>query len=185
MSLRCLDKQILSDLKTEFFIETGTLNGDGIDYALELGFSNIISIDTMNDDDILMKFTSHKNVKLVRGDSGVVLWEQIKDLNQLLTFWLDAHADLIQYENKAWNPICPLLEELEQIKKHPIKNHPILIDDITPIIKIPGLTKAVIEARVMEINRDYRICYADTGGTQTLIASTNGKDYNSGLHAYR
>jgi len=184
MSLRCLDPNILHELKTDFFIETGTLNGDGIDYALELGFLNIISIDTFYNTSTHDRLEKYKNVKLVSGDSGLCLWDEIKDKNQKLTFWLDAHSELMQYEGQIWNPICPVLEELAQIKKHHIKDHHILVDDITPIVKVPGISKNKIETMILDINPNYRICYADTGGTQTLIASTNGKDYNSGLLAY-
>jgi hypothetical protein len=182
MSLRLIKTEILNELKTNLFIETGTLSGDGITYALELGFKNIISIDYRHYEAVYKKFSKHTNVQLITGDSGIYIWDAIKDKNQQITFWLDAHDDLIPCEK--WNPICPLLEELNKIKKHHIKNHHILIDDITPIIKIPGISKSIIEKNIIEINNDYKISYVDTGGTQTLIASTNGKDYNDNSPAY-
>lgn len=45
MSLRGIPKEILKEIKTNIFVETGTLEGDGIAYALELGFHKITSID--------------------------------------------------------------------------------------------------------------------------------------------
>jgi|ERR1035437_3134358 hypothetical protein len=186
MSLRCIKSEIINELKTDFFIETGTLSGDGVLYALELGFPNIISIDIDHIDGVYEKFSVHKNVTFIEGDSGACLWDAIKDKNQKVTFWLDAHGDLIKpSDGRPWNPVCPVLEELDQIKKHYIKDHYILVDDITDITKLPGISKISIEKKILEINPNYRICYADTGGTQTLIATTNGKDYNSGLFAYR
>jgi len=182
MSFRNIKTSILNDFKTNLFIETGTLNGDGIDYALELGFSNIVSIDTWYNTDVYDKFDKYANIKLINKDSGSGLWDAIKDENQQITFWLDAHSDLIECEN--WSPICPLLEEIAQIKKHPITNHHIMVDDITWIIKVPGISKAKIERMILNINPAYRICYVDTGGTQTLIASTNGKDYNDYSTSY-
>lgn len=183
MSLRLIKKEILEELKTDYFVETGTLYGDGVLYALEeLGFSNIISIDFCYNDTVFEKFSKYENVKLIHGDSGLCLYDTIKDKNQRLTFWLDAHADLVPHEN--WKPICPVLEELDQIKKHTIKNHHILIDDITDIIKIPGISKSIMEKLILEINPLYKISYADTGGTQTLIASTNYKNYSNNTQAY-
>lgn len=182
MALRCIKKEILHELKSQFFVETGTLNGDGISYALEMGFPQVISIDTWYNPAVYDKFSEHKNVILINGDSGLFLLEAVKDIDQKITFWLDAHSDLVPHE--AWNPICPILEELAQIKQHHIKDHHILIDDITPIIQIPGITKSILERMVLDINSDYKISYVDTGGTQTLIASTNGKDYNDNSPAY-
>lgn len=185
MSLRCLDPKILNELKTNFFIETGTLDGDGVQYAMDLGFPNIVSIDIYHIDGVYVKFSTYKNVTFIEGDSGICLWDVIKDKDQKMTFWLDAHGDLIKpLDNRPWNPVCPILEELDQIKKHNIKDHHILVDDITPIIKLPGISKNKIEKKILDINPNYRISYADTGGTQTLIASTNGEDYNNGLKAY-
>lgn len=183
MSLRLIKKEIINELQTDFFVETGTLDGDGISYALELGFPNIISIDIWKNDSVYKKFSKYENIKLIHGDSGLCLYDAIKDKNIKLTFWLDAHADLIEHE--VWNPVCPILTELDQIKKHHIKDHHILVDDITDIIKIPGISKSKIEEMILEINPNYKISYADTGGTQTLIASTNDKDYNNNLQAYK
>jgi hypothetical protein len=183
MALRCINTNILNELKTDFFVETGTLNGDGIDYALELGFPYVISIDTRYNTDVYDKFSKNGKVQLINGDSGTHLWGAIKDIDQKMTFWLDAHSDLVPHA--AWAPICPILEELEQVNHHHIKDHHILVDDITPIIKVPGISKAKIEKLILDINPDYRISYVDTGGTQTLIASTNGKDYNDYSPAYK
>lgn len=87
---------------------------------------------------------------------------------------MDAHADLIPHAN--WNPICPIIEELIAIQQHPIKNHPILIDDITFITKIPNISKNIMEQMIMSINNRYKINYIDTGGTEVLIASISDTD---------
>jgi hypothetical protein len=182
MSLRCIKKEIINELKNPYFVETGTLSGDGVLYALEMGFSNIISIDTNHYAVINNKFLENKNVSFIQGDSGLCLLNAIENINEKITFWLDAHSDLVPHAN--WKPICPILEELQQIKHHPIKDHHILIDDITPIIKIPGISKSKIKELILEINQNYKINYVDTGGTQTLIATTNGRDYNDYSPAY-
>lgn len=184
MSLRLINPEVLIELKTNYFVETGTLSGDGIDYALELGFPNVISIDIYYEDNVFKRFSNNKSVKLIHGDSSLCLWDAVKDKDERLTFWLDSHADLIEHANN-WNPQCPILEELAVLKKHHIKDHHILIDDITDIIKLPTISKVKLEAMLLDINPGYTISYADTGGTQTLIASTNGQDYNKNTQAYR
>lgn len=181
MSLRCIERAVINQFINEYFIETGTCGGDGITYALELGFKKIVSIDIIHDNVAHEKFKDNSNVNLITGDSGIALWEVIKNMSDRVTFWLDAHADLIKREGD-WNPICPILEELQQIKKHPIKNHDILIDDITPIILLPGISKSILKSTILDINPNYNINYVDTGGTETLIATTR-KNIDYGSHA--
>lgn len=59
------------------------------------------------------KLTEEINMTLVKLDLLVVTCQSIfiKKLNAPITFWLDAHSG-----NQ-----CPLIEELEQIKRHKIK----------------------------------------------------------------
>lgn len=181
MSLRCIEKVVINQFINDFFMETGTCGGDGVAYALELGFKKIVSIDIVHDIEARTKFAENPNVTFMTGDSGTLLWEAIKDTDTRITFWLDAHADLVKRE-VDWNPICPVLQELEQIKRHPVKNHDILIDDITPIIMLPGISKAILKQSILEINPNYKINYVDTGGTETLIATVND-NMNYGSYA--
>lgn len=169
MSLNRISNEIWNILKTDFLVETGTLNGDGVFHALERGFKNIISIDVEYSTSAHARFVNNTNVSLIQGNSSTCLWHEIKHINSKITFWLDAHADLIPHKN--WNPVCPIIEELDQIKMHPIKNHNILIDDVLPIIKIPNLSKQIIENKIQEINTKYNIIYINVDGTQVLIAS--------------
>lgn len=197
MSLRGIEKKVINQFLNNYFVETGTCSGDGILCALELNFKHIISIDIIyyepvykkfsNYEDIYKKLSNNKIVETIVGDSGVILYDIIKNINEKITFLLDAHSDLIK-EEINWNPICPLLEELEQIKKHHIKNHDIIIDDITPIILLPNFSKQIIEQKIKEINSNYIINYVDTGGTEVLLATTTrGLDYgaNANSKAYR
>jgi len=187
MSLRGIERKVIDQFLNNYFIETGTCGGNGILCALELNFKHIISIDIIYEDGTYKQFSDNKNVTLITGDTSNCLWDIIKNINEKITFWLDAHSDLVIKETN-WNPVCPLLEELAQIKKHDIKNHDILIDDITPIILLPNFSKQIIEKIIREINNDYIINYVDTGGTEVLLATTiKGLDYgaNSNSKAYK
>jgi len=98
-----------------YFVETGTYAGDGIKFALRAKFNEIYSIEI---DQILFrnatkKFAANKNVHVSLGDSGVMLWEVIKNLDKPITFWLDGHCGT---PRKDGGKNTPLIEELEQIK---------------------------------------------------------------------
>jgi hypothetical protein len=101
------------------------------------------------------------NVNVVFGDSLDVLWDLIKSIYSPVTFWLDGH-----YSNKTtlhssvgWSP---LLYELDIIKKHKIKNHTILIDDIRCFSKNNGCYKFDandIVQKLLDINPLYNFSY--------------------------
>lgn len=87
----------ISQLKKKFnlshFVETGTMNGDGVDYALQSGFDKIISIEI---EDTLVKRAREKyskipGVEIAHGDSSVVIVDIVNRLNGNALFWLDAH----------------------------------------------------------------------------------------------
>lgn len=99
------------------FVETGSFDGDGIQGALNSGFEKIISIE-INDgrlETCRKRFFGEDKVKLIKGDSAVILHDTIKAIDEQIIFWLDAHFDF----DGTW---CPLLKELDQIAKHHIKN---------------------------------------------------------------
>ena len=100
----------------KIFIETGTYNGDGVELALNNGYEEIISIefDKKRYEYCKSKFKEYKNVKIIYGDSGLVLSDILKNINQSITFFLDAHycGDGAEIADK-W---CPLEKELESIK---------------------------------------------------------------------
>jgi hypothetical protein len=119
----------LQNYLSEVFIETGTYLGDGVRKALEAGFLKIysIEIDPERYKSCQKMFSNNKNVTIILGDSGKILPELLKNINKKITFWIDAHycADGAFIGDK-W---CPMKEEFNAIKNHPIKNHIILIDD--------------------------------------------------------
>ena len=84
-----------------------------------------------------------------------------------ITFWLDSHWSGVADVGCDPETICPILYELDQIKKHPIKSHVIMIDDIR--LMIPEhfkVTKEEIVNKIMEINPAYKTL---SEGTKTIM----------------
>ena len=154
--------QGFAEFKNHYFVETGTYGGDSIVKAQQAGFKEIRSIEF----DINLfkgasnRFAQSNDVTLYHGDSAKRLWDVIKDIDGQITFWLDAH---IYPPNGGKN--CPLLEELDQIKQHHIKNHTILIDDMhcAGTEAFDGLTQEDLINKILEINPNYTITYVPGG----------------------
>lgn len=159
-------------------VETGTYMGDGVRTALGLGFQRVISIE-LNEDfyrNAKEEFSADNRVTILQGDSALMLWDAIKDVPDRMTFWLDGHVFPGQEDLNLGLKPCPLIEELEQISRHPIKNHVIMIDDMSSlpkggIYKNPTFSQLDIEDAVRRINGGYNISYFDRGGTKVLLAS--------------
>lgn len=98
----------------------------------------------------------------MQGDSSKDLWALIKDIDAPMTFWLDAH---IFPPRPDGGKNCPLIEELEQIKRHPIKTHTILIDDMhcCGSQAFDYLTQDDFIAKLLEINPNYHISFVPRG----------------------
>jgi hypothetical protein len=144
-----------------YFVETGSLRGDGIQMALNVGFPSVYSIELSDNFYNVCKerFRGNPKVHLVKGSSGDILYSVIKDIKEPITFWLDGHysgGDTARTEKNT-----PILEELEQIKKHPIKTHTILIDDMRCCNTwlFDFISKETIIQKIKEINPRYIITY--------------------------
>lgn len=138
------------------FIETGSGGGGGIQSAIDAGFPLIYSIELS---EVLYTFCSEyfkdkKNVHVIFGDSQRVLWDIISKINTPITFWLDAHlTDALS----AGDPIKPpLIEEIEIIGRHSIKNHTVLIDDL----RCWGWNDLLME-KLSLVNPDYQFTIED------------------------
>jgi len=179
----------LKEFKNNIFIETGLDRGFGVRKALDAGFEKIISIELRQEsiDLCTPAFENELNtarVKFVLGDSADKLSEVIKDINEPVTFWLDAHVGNDRIYPKFVRPEqwCPLHEELHAIRMHQINTHTIIIDDIDQIKgKQQGWTHEVDEKivleKIKEINPDYKIEYRK-GKTDNsiLVARLYGKE---------
>ena len=148
---------------TRYFIETGTHDGYSIDRALSAGFTFIHSIELDNKivEGVIKRFKHNPYVHIWHGDSGSILYDVIADIDEPVTFWLDANS--CSYNPTGEN--TPLLRELDEIKRHHIKTHTILIDDMhcagTRLFDF--ITKESIIAKIKEINPHYVIGYIPGG----------------------
>ncbi len=117
--------------KTKYgvFIETGTFLGDMI-HAIYPFFKTLYSIELSQK---LAKtaqnnFILQKNIKILQGDSTLILPQVLAQLAEPAIFWLDGHFSGATTAKGKLN--TPILAEIEAIAMHPIKQHVIAIDDI-------------------------------------------------------
>lgn len=133
----------------DVFVETGTWSGGGVEKARQVGFREIHSIEVQKTTyaSACEKFKDCDNVKLYLGNSGEILANVIENIDERITFWLDAHSD---------NFNSPLLKELKAIFHHPIKNHTIIIDDVDDFGQY-GTSIEFITEFLRSINRQYHV----------------------------
>jgi hypothetical protein len=143
------------------FIETGTYLGDMVK-AVKKDFHEIYSTELGEDLFInaCCKFSAFPHIHIIRVNSNNVLPELLSSIKTKCLFWLDAH-----YSGgiTAKGPLnCPLIQELEAIKNHHIKNHVILIDDARFFGRENGWPplKEVLKL-LKEINANYKIVVKD------------------------
>jgi len=144
------------------FVETGSYRGDGIQAALDSGFETVISIEIANKYHMFCtgRFNEllNKKVFLYRGDSSVILFNVIKTINEPITFWLDGHwsGDDTGFGFDRY----PLLLELDQIYRHHIKNHTILIDDVRLFNTQWAIgTIELVKSKILSINPQYKFSF--------------------------
>lgn len=151
------------NFKNECFVETGSYEGEAIQRAQKAGFQKIYSIEISPKHYNICKnkFSYNPNIKLFLGDSADILYDVIKNINSTITFWLDGHYS--GGETGKGKSYTPILKELDQIKKHHIKNHTILIDDMSccNTIWFDYITREQIIDKIKQINHKYEISYID------------------------
>jgi hypothetical protein len=110
------------------FIETGTYLGDMVE-AQKMKFKKIISIELGFDlyEKAKFRFRNDKNVIILQGDSGKVLPEIMKEIDEPAIFWLDGHYS--EGITARGDKECPIFEELDAILNSKKLNHTLLIDD--------------------------------------------------------
>jgi len=112
----------------DIFVESGTYLGEMVG-AVKYSFKRIYSIELSHKlyENAWKKFSKHKHISIVNGDSAEVLPEILMHVKEPCLFWLDGHysgGNTAKGEKET-----PIMEELKQICSHPVKNHVILIDD--------------------------------------------------------
>ena len=147
---------------TECFFESGTHVGEGVQKALESGFKNIISVELAPNyyNHCVSKFKDNNYVKLFMGDTEDIMEQLISSINEPITFWLDGHNS---GADTAWGKHeSPLIQELEIIKRHPIKTHTLIIDDLRCWEKPHyDFDKSDVLEFIKTINPDYEIVYEE------------------------
>ena len=162
-----VEKEFIAKFKgNKIFVETGTQTGAGIEAALFSGFEEIHSIEIRKDfyEIALKQFKDNPKVHLYLGDSRTELPRILEKIKEPATIWLDAHS---QHDS-------PILEELEILKKHPIKNHTILIDDCGNFDKDMGkIGFFVIAKNTQQINLNYKLqlCTANKAYPQAVLVA--------------
>lgn len=117
--------------KNKCFVETGSYKGDGIQKAIDAGFDKIISIEITPKYYKLCKerFQNNSNVQIIEGDSVQLLKSVIAQIDEPITFWIDAHY--VDESTGYGDKLCPILDEIEIIKDHVFKyGDTVLINDL-------------------------------------------------------
>lgn len=153
---------------SDVFVETGTFQGDTIDIVANNDICKPSQIISLELSDVFFtkcteRFENNPKINIINGNSKYDLYNTIKDIHTKITFWLDSHWS--GTPNVGCDPItvCPILEELDQIQKHHLKNHTIMIDDIFLMNnsenKYNGfpVNKDQIVNKIYEINQNYTI----------------------------
>ena len=169
--------------KNNYFVESGTFQGDGVKEALLNGFKYIFSYEVYEPIYLYSKnrFKDYPDIKILF-KSSITMMDEIKDINEPITFWLDGHYSRGM---TSWDPNCvhPLLKELEVISQHHIKNHTICIDDRRLLKKTNFIetTEASTDFEVTEeeviqalykINPKYNIEYKDGAFSLDVIIAS-------------
>ena len=153
--------------KNEVFLETGTYQGDTvlkIANSDSFKFAEIISLELSKDffKQCTERFKNEKRIHIYSANSKTDLWDILRDIPVEITFWLDSHWSGVPNVGCDSETKCPVLFELEQIKKHPIKSHVIIIDDIRLMdgdhfpVTLPEILN-----KLYEINPLYKIKFYD------------------------
>jgi len=153
--------QLFKEHLNPVFVETGTFKGDGVIAALAAGFKRIITIEAHGPYYLKVKnaFAGDDKVEFWWGDSSQILFDVIEDIDCKMTFWLDGHYNkTAETEAKRF----PLLDELEQIKRHRIHEHTLMIDDTRYLDKPVWdyLSLKDVKKLIFSINEKYSIYYS-------------------------
>ena len=111
------------------FVESGTLRGDTV-AAMRPHFDQLISIELFDELFFAAKkrFEADDGIAIIKGDSGKLLPEILRDISIPTVYWLDGHFSG-EGTALASDTQCPILAELEAIAEHGNRDDVILIDD--------------------------------------------------------
>ena len=132
-------RAILLGYKDQFqigtLVETGTFLGDTVEFFRhKLGMVYSIELSEELAAKAAQRFQGVANVRIIQGDSGVVLANLVKEISGPALFWLDGHYSSEFYVNDEYirtarsDKDTPIMKEL-QILLNDQRQHVILIDD--------------------------------------------------------
>ncbi|MCF7852600.1 MAG: hypothetical protein K9M07_05105 [Simkaniaceae bacterium] len=165
--------------RNEYFIETGSYQGGGVEKALEAGYKHVYSIEILPQyhNFCLKKFKGNSRVHLILGDSVKIFPQILKQIDRPATFWLDAH--FCSYDGKRRQKgymakTTSLKEELIAIRNHPIKTHTILIDDVRLFESdhMERITLSEVKSLLRSINPNYQIYRIDGSFPNDILVAT-------------
>jgi hypothetical protein len=141
----------------EVFVETGTYLGDMV-AAVMLRFKEVYSVELSPElyERAQRMFAGQRHVHILQGDSSDVLRVILLRITEPSLFWLDGHFSGGITARGSID--FPVLQELECISEHKIKNHVILIDDARLFgnsANVPSKRQVIESLRT--INRSYTI----------------------------
>ena len=129
-------RELKEKFNLKYFVETGTLFGEGVDHALNHGFDDVYSIEIDKElyDRAITKYAFNAGVNIIHGSSH----EKIKDLLSLdgnCLFWLDAHFPSADCNKKSYidekdmEIRAPLQIEIELLSQRKNKYKDVIIAD--------------------------------------------------------
>lgn len=122
----------------DVLVETGTFKGDLI-AACKRRFKQIYSIEIFEPlaQAAMRRFDTDANVKIVQGDSGVVMPDLLKSIKEPVVFWLDGHfsGDGTGKGDKD-SPVIAEVEAIARLRPHGLDA--ILIDDAREFTGLGG-----------------------------------------------
>lgn len=138
------------------FVETGTFLGQTtIEMADVFEHCWTVEIDQKLYEGALSRFESHSNITAILGSSGDHMASILEDVDSPAIFWLDGHYS--SHDTGRGDTDTPILQELDQILDHPIKNHVILIDDARDFLGINGYPTISRLRRFVRSRSPYRV----------------------------
>ena len=131
------------------FVETGTCAGDTVN-AVRRCFKQIVSIELSPVFYLraAARFANYGHIRILQGDSGALLPEVLAEIRRPVVFWLDAHETGGE-DTARGDKASPIMEEMDAIFAHPIRDHVILIDDV------PDFSGERDGIPVLDVFRDY------------------------------
>ena len=157
---------------SDTFIETGTFVGGGVSDAIKCGFTTIHSIEIHQGiyENAIQLLNGHMarpdlSVNLHHGDASIVLPEILSGIGKPCVIFLDAHhmegeprSATVEGDGHSWIR-SSIRNDLKAIRECPVKNHVILIDDISYCDKpeMDSIPMDEIRSSILAINSDYEM----------------------------